>query len=335
MEAKDFSEWMAASALEGPSSSEASVAGARVVRLIALGASMSELDPRALQGVDFLFDRIRAEFTTPALATESSEELLELWRQVSGSVLRLMDAVAVLLFEAGQANPSDVIFRRLERSDRHAFMSAASLFDERGSHVGAEEIRRSITLVERARARLRERADQRGDEDLDLLLIKGFHRGILVWTLGMLLCLGISDQLDGLVPETIRPDLVDDAVEFATAGARMAAWFAAVIAGLGVLEFASAPEVRSALEQTNFIAFLLQATTEVPRVFGGEVRYALTLFRYPDEPDAFEFHLVIDTHAPPNKACELLDELCDSWWDEAAAELEVEVFPVLGVLNDE
>jgi hypothetical protein len=83
----------------------------------------------------------------------------------------------------------------------------------------------------------------------------------------------------------------------------------------------------------EFTQFLIDVAVEVPRVFGRDVRYSLVSFDYPDEPDASELHLVIDTDdMEPERACELLDELCDSWWDVAAARLDVEIFPVLGTV---
>ncbi|GEM_PF-6814711 len=332
MEARDFSEWLADSALEEPSGSEASV-GPLLVHL-QLGASISDLDPGAAAGIEFLAQRIRTIFVTPALATPSSKDLLELWTDTSGPVLRLMDAVAVLLFEASQADASELILRRLQHSDRTVSTSAARVFDEHGQQSEGEQIRLSLSLVENARASLRESLEQHRDEDPNLQgTVKAFHHGILVWSIGMFLCLEIAERLDTLVPISLRPDLMNDAAAFASGGARLAGWLTAVVAGLGVVEFAPEPEVRTALEQTSFVAFLLRVTTEVPRVFGPDARYSLALFRYPDEPDAFEFHLVIDTDVPPSTACEQLDELCDSWFDEAAAQIDIDIFPVLGGLE--
>lgn len=88
----------------------------------------------------------------------------------------------------------------------------------------------------------------------------------------------------------------------------------------------------SGSDTAEFAQFLLDVAVVVPRVFGPDVRYALAPFTYPDEPDASELHLVIDTNAAPERACELLDELCESWWDAAVVGLDVEIFPVLGVV---
>ena len=77
-----------------------------MAEVIALGASVSELDPDAMRGVAFLHDRIRTQFTSAALVTESPEAFTELWAQVQVPVLRLMDAVAVILHEATRASAS-------------------------------------------------------------------------------------------------------------------------------------------------------------------------------------------------------------------------------------
>jgi hypothetical protein len=87
------------------------------------------------------------------------------------------------------------------------------------------------------------------------------------------------------------------------------------------------------MEAPDTVAFLLRATQEIPRVFGPDVAYSLALFQYPDEPEHTEYHLVIDSPLPRAEASERLDQLCDEWWDAAAAELRVELFPVLGVVD--
>jgi hypothetical protein len=98
---------------------------------------------------------------------------------------------------------------------------------------------------------------------------------------------------------------------------------------------AAAKDFSAFLANSEFSQFLLDLTVKIPRVFGPDVRYALGLFCYPDEPAASELHLVIDTSAAPERACDLLDELCDSWWDAAIAPLDVDIFPVLGVIARE
>jgi hypothetical protein len=333
--APDFSDLLEVSSLEGPASREALVAGAQVAELIVLGASSSDLDPRAMTGIEFLTERIRAKFTTPAVATSSNEELLALWGEVAPEVLRLMDAIAVHLYEAGQAHGSDHIFRRLEHGDRTALSAAAQEIGEGDDPSASEALRSSVSLIEAARARLVDLGDRLDVEDPRL--VKGFHVGVLVWGLGGQLCLELSERLKTreLAREPIRAGLAAEFAEFASAGARQAALFAAFIAGLEGLPPTLQDYLDSPIERTRLVTFLLQASVEIPRVFGPEVRYALDSFDYPDEPDARELHLVIDTASPPAEACERLEQLCDGWWDEAVAELEFDLFPVLGVLDDE
>lgn len=337
MEAKDFSELLASSALEGPSSAEVLAVGTHVAELMALGASLSDLDPDAAAGIRFLLGRIRASFTVPALATESRDALFALWAEVAQPVLRLMDAVAVCLYEAGKANSSDLIFRRLEHADRGAVVDVARVFEQHADVSIGDELRRSLALVEAARARLRSLVTEPADQQW--LLVKGFHQGVLIWLLGFQLCAEIAERKSSIVGEPpLRSGFATEALEFVSEGAQLAGYCVAVLAGLGISD-SEPPEaaVRASSNKTDFMQFLLDVTVEIPRVFGSEVRYSLALFCYPDEPDASELHMVIDTDAAPERACELLDELCDSWWDTAVAplDIDIDIFPVLGVVGRE
>lgn len=332
--AKDFSAILANSALEGPSSAEALVVGAQVAELMALGASLSDLDPDAAAGIRFLLGRIRTSFIIPALATASRDALLALWVEVAPPVLRLMDAVAVCLYEAGRATNSEVIFRRLEHADRSAVVDVAGVFEQHVGGAAADELRRSLALIEAARARFRDLLGEHAE--LELLWVKGFHQGVLIWALGSHLCAQIADlqsSLAGVSP--VRAGLAIDALEFVSEGAQLAGSLVAQLAGLGFADVELLEALRESSRKTELSQFLLDLTVKIPRVFGPDVRYSLGLFCYPDEPDVSELHLVIDTSAAPERACDLLDELCDNWWDAAIAPLDVDIFPVLGVIARE
>ena len=56
-----------------------------------------------------------------------------------------------------------------------------------------------------------------------------------------------------------------------------------LIAGLRLTSDTTA-EWRQAWTSTGFASFMLQATKEIPRVFGPEVEFGLALFRYPNRP---------------------------------------------------
>jgi hypothetical protein len=327
VEALDFAESLTASGLEGPTGAEALFAGQTFAEVFALGASTADLDPRATAGVEFLFDRIRTSFTTPALATTSREALLELWGERLWSVLRLLDAIVVCVYEASQAHPSALIERRLEHGDRSAITGLSGVFEERSEQEVGERLRESLSLIEGARRMIKQRAE----EFSDLQIAKLFHHGILIWLLGVHLCAEAADRLSSLVEDPLRSDFACDAVEFAHDGARMAAVAAMLVAGLRLTPPTS--ELRQAWQSAGFASFMLRTTEEIPRVFGPEVEYELALFRYPDEPDAWELHLTIDTSAPAKEACELLDKLCDEWWDKAAVGFGFGVHPVLGALD--
>jgi hypothetical protein len=327
MEAVDFAEFLTASGLEGRTGAEALFDGQTFAEVFALGASTADLDPRAAAAIDFLFDRIRTAFTTPALATTSRDALLELWSEQSWSLLRLMDAVVVCLYEASQAHPSALIKRRLEHGDRSAITGLSGVFEEGSKQEVGRRLRDALSLVEEARRILQQRAE----EFSELQIEKLFHNGILIWLLGVHLCAEAAERLSSLVEDPLRSDFASDAVEFAHEGARMTALAAMLVAGLRLTPPTN--ELRQAWASTGFAAFMLQATEEIPRVFGPEVEYELALFRYPDEPDAWELHVTIDTPTPAEQACDLLDKLCDEWWDKAAVGFGFGVHPVLGVVD--
>jgi hypothetical protein len=328
MEAADFAEWLTASGLEVPTGSEALFAGHAFAEVFALGASIEDLDPRAAAGIEFLFERIRTTFTTPALATTSRKALHELWGARSLSVLRLMDAVVVCLHEASRAHSSTLIERRLEHSDRSTIAHLSGVFEARSGPEVGRRLREAWSLTETARQMI----ERRAEDSSDLGIVKLFHQGILIWALGVYLCTEAAERLTSLIEEPLRTDFVHDAVEFAHVGARIAALPATVIAGLRLTSDTS-PEWRQAWASIGFASFMLQATEEIPRVFGPEVAFGLALFRYPDEPDTWELHVTIDTPVPAEQACELLDKLCDEWWDEAAAGFGFGVHPVLGTVD--
>jgi hypothetical protein len=149
--------------------------------------------------------------------------------------------------------------------------------------------------------------------------------------LGVHLCAEAAERLSSLIEDPLRSDFARNAVEFAIDGARTAALAAMIIAGLGLTP--PTTELRQAWASTGFASFMLQVTEEIPRVFGPDVRYQLEFFRYPDEPDAWELHIIIDTPALAEQACDLLDQLCEEWWDEAAVGFGFGVHPVLGVVD--
>lgn len=323
VEAVDFADFLTASGLEGPTAPEALFAGQAFAQILALGASTEDLDPRAAGGVEFLLECIRTSFTVPALATESREALFELWGDRSLSVMRQMDAVIVLLHEASQVHPSALIERRLETGDRSAITGLSGVFEP---PVG-ERLRDALSLVEGARRLIKQRAE----EFSDLQIAHLFHRGILVWLLGVHLCAEAAERLSSLVEDPLRSDFAGDAVEFAHEGARVAALAAMHNAGLRLTP--PTTELRQAWASTGFAAFMLRATEEIPRVFGPKAHFELALFHYPDEPEAWELHVTIDTPAPAEQACDQLDQLCDEWWDEAAVGFGFGVHPVLGVID--
>jgi hypothetical protein len=329
VEAVDFTDFLTASGLEGPTGPEALFAGQAYAQVFALAASTADLDPGAAAGIQFLLDRIRTSFTTPALATTSRETLLELWREHGLSVLRRLDAVFVCLHEASRAHPSALIERRLEHADRSAIVRVIGVFEERSEREVSDRLREAVSLVEEARQTI----ERHTDDFHDLAIVKLFHRGILIWVLGVHLCAETAERLSSLVEDPIRSDFARDAVEFAQEGARMAALAAMIIAGLGLTP--PTTELRQAWASTGFASFMLRVTEEIPRVFGPDVHYQLELFRYPDEPEAWDLHVTIDTPVAAERACDLLDKLCDEWWDEAAVGFGFGVHPVLGVLDHE
>lgn len=327
VEAVDFADFLTASGLEGPTGPEALFAGQAYAQIFALEASDADLDPRAAAGIEFLLDRIRISFTTPALATASREALFELWGERALSVMRLMDAVVVCLHEASQAHPSALIERRLEHADRSAIVRLSSVFEERSEHQVGKRLRDALSLVEGARRMIERRAEDFHELDI----VRLFHRGILICALGVQLCAETAERLSSLVEDPIRSDFARDAVEFAHEGARVAALAAMFIAGLRLTP--PTTELRQAWASTGFASFMLRATEEIPRVFGPDVRYQLELFRYPDEPEAWELHVTIDTPAAAEQACDQLDKLCDEWWDEAVVGFGFGVHPVLGAVD--
>lgn len=77
------------------------------------------------------------------------------------------------------------------------------------------------------------------------------------------------------------------------------------------------------------IEFLWEAVQRVKKIFGPNVRCQLEDFQFSDD-DWSDQHFVIDSPHPPEVSCDLLDTLCDSWWDEEALKLESKIYPVLG-----
>jgi hypothetical protein len=323
--AKNLSDFLTASALEDPAGSDALDAGVQLAEVLALGASVLHLDPRARDGIVFLASRNQTEFTLPALETDSPEALFSLWSEVGASVLRRMDAIAVLLHEAAQTSDSQVMSRRLEHGDNAAVAALArKLADE---HTG-DRVRRTSVLISDARARLRELIEDSA-ADVELPLLRAFHRGVLVWAVGLGLCAEIAGHTSD---QRLRPGLIADAVDFVASGARLAGYFAAISAGLQVGDEAP-DELQPFLSNDDAVAFLLRATNEIPRAFGPEARYRLEFFRYPDAPTESEYHVVIDSPLPVDEASARLDRLCDDWWDDAAASLDV--YAVLGVIEND
>lgn len=134
--ARDFSDFMTATALEDPPESDALGPEVQLAKVLARGASVLELDSRARQGIEFLVERNRSEFMIPALATDSPEALGELWSNVGASVLRRMDAIAELLHEAACVSNHALMPQRLEHGDKVAVTKLSRrLADE---HVGDE-----------------------------------------------------------------------------------------------------------------------------------------------------------------------------------------------------
>lgn len=328
--ARDFSDFMTATALEDPPGPDALDAGVQLAEVLALGASVADLDPRARQGIEFLVERIRAQFTTPALATESTDALASLWSEVGASVLRCMDAVAELLHEAAAASESALMSQRLEHRDK---VAVAELSRRLADEQSGERIRRTSALIGDARARLRELIEL--TEDIDLRLLRAFRRAVLIWTVGFGLCVEIAERESGLVEERLRPDLIADAVELVESGARLAAYFAAAAAGLQIADTDDPEEIRPLMTNLDAIAFLLHASQKIPEVFGPKVTTRLEFFRYPDAPEEYQWHVVIDSPLPRSEASDRLDTLCDRWWDAAVEELGLDLFPVLGVVDDD
>lgn len=312
--------------LQGPKDTEALLVGDRLAEVLALGASLEDLDPRAAAGIEFLCDRIRTCFTAPALASGSTEQFIQLWAEVSATVLRLVDVVVVCLHEATRAHPSKLIARRLDHADHAAVAKMSQVFAEHSQPSVAERLQQAQSLIDAARLTLK----QLPNDALTVRWMKSFHVGILVWVLGVHLCGEAAVRLSGLVNDT-RPDFAQDAVEFANSGARLTGLTATVLAGLQ-LE-ATVVETRGVLTNTAFVEFLLRITREIPRVFGPDAQYRLGLFRYPDEPEAWELHLTIDSPLEPERARDQLDRLYDEFWDEAAAAFDLAIYPVLGVID--
>lgn len=325
MVVRGLSTALTAPALE-EAGAEALEASARVAELIALGPSMLELDAGARAGIVFLIGRIRAQFTLPALATSSSKELDELWAKVGASMLRVMGAVTVLIHEA---SPSELMSRRLEHGDTAAVAQLARRLS--GASTMSDRLRRTAVLISDARARLRDVLSDAGN--IELWAVDGFQQGVLQWAVGVGLCAEIAERTSALVDEPLRPDLIDDAIEFAATGARLAGYFAAIVSGLQLGE-ESFEELEPLLGNDDGVAFLVRATREIQRTFGPDAAFRLEFFRYPDAPDEHQYHVVIDSPASPADASERLDALCDGWWDDAAAELDVDLFPVVGVIDD-
>ncbi|HFE46611.1 MAG TPA: hypothetical protein ENJ18_14140 [Nannocystis exedens] len=284
--------------------------------------TLDDLDPGAKGAIGFFVGRLRETFVVPMLATDSREAFISLWSVEGGAALRLMDGVFLCLYEAQRASHSEVITKRLAYSDRQVIQASAQTIEQHFDAALAGDLRLALTLVEEARAVL-------ASLHPSLKLIKLFHQGLLVWALGNHLSIELAERFSSLVRDTeLRSDLAADTVAFAEDGARMAGYFAAAAAGLRVMN-----DVSEHFQSTPFVMFMLRATLQIKRVFGEQTRFAASEFVYPEDPEEWELHLVIDSPAAPQEAGEALDRLCDEWWDSAAAELDVDIYPVLGVVH--
>lgn len=322
-----------ATGLEGTSSLDETRAGAaHLAEVFALGVSSDDLDPDAETAISFFQKRLDATFLRPALVTKSREELFELWADQSGSAMRLMDGIFLALHEVSRMSDSEVLSKRLQHSDRRAIRDVASRFEGEEFGMGlADELRTSLELVELARAVFLRDPNELEDE---LEFVKLFHRGMLIWSLGVYLSISIADNPSSLLEECEpRPDLAGDALEFVGEGARLAGLGAALATGLEFLDdFFATKDQLAPSQRTAFVAFILKATAEVTRRFGSDVHFGIVEFVYPDEPDSWELHFVIDTSKEATVADAALDRLCEEWWDEAVTTLDVEIYPVIATI---
>lgn len=81
------------------------------------------------------------------------------------------------------------------------------------------------------------------------------------------------------------------------------------------------------------MGFLDEAKAQIKQRFGADARIELRPFSWRNEGADDEWHMVIDSPVETELACDLLDDLCDQWWDEAAGLLSVKVYPILGVID--
>ncbi|MCA9699689.1 MAG: hypothetical protein KC431_19340 [Myxococcales bacterium] len=329
--------WLEATGLEGPTHEQVLVGGARLAEVVVLGLqSMPELGEQAEAAMSFFFERIRTLYTRPAIATASMEGLEELWSTVSMRVLRLMDSITVTLYEA---SGSELTRNRLAQGDRHALMHL-----DRYLEGETDDLMRSLSLMEHAREYLRlfsDEAEQAGrllDGDL-LLSFKAVHQGELRWNLGVLLCVEIAEsrsELTQLSSVQVMPHVTRWAAGDMKHGSILAALYVAEMRGLKLLDehwWETEGANHQYLNDYGVVDFLLRATEEIRSAFGVGVRFALGPFVEPEDPDSFELHLVIETNAESERAIAQLDQLCETWWDDAATGLNVDIVPVLGVID--
>lgn len=320
----DAARTLSALELDGPSATPAA-------EVIGLVVSSEHLDPGAAATVAFFRSRLQATFISPALETRSRDELLELWQMRGLSAMRLMDGIFLALHEARCISPATLLVKRLDHTDRVAINDGAEMLETLFDATLAEKLRRSLDLVACAREIFRRQHEVGDDDDL----ATSFHQGMLIWAIGVHLIFSIVDRVSGLIQDTLpRRDLASDAIEFVGDGARMTGLAASVLVGLEILdESAPSDKLRRLYVNTPFVDFLLRSAIEVRRIFGSDVRFGLAEFAYPDEPGAWELHLVIDSRAAPDVADAALERLHDEWWDEAVAGLGVDIYPVIAAFN--
>lgn len=327
----DAAKTISALEVDGPSTT-------RVAEVIGLSVSYADLDPGAAAAIEFFVARLRATFILPALATGSRDELMALWKNHASSAMWLMDGIFLALHEASRVASGDLLARRLVHSDRAAIRSCTQTLEANFDPALADLLRVSNELIECARGIVRQ-AIEDSDDDNPLgeavaELINQFHRSVLIWTIGFHLVFAITDRMSSLIQDMLpRHDLVADAIEFVSGGARLAGFYASGILGLELVDEYPSVKLDAALERTDFIAFLLGAAIEVRRVFGPDVRFGLAEFDYPDEPGAWELHLVIDSREQPDVADVALERLREEWWDGAAAGLGIDVYPVVAAFD--
>lgn len=295
-----------------------------LAQVIGLGAALDDddIDERARGGIEFLLERLRSSFIAPALETRSRAAFFELWKARSLDALRQMDGVFQLLGEARLASASQTLPRRLALGDRQLVRASARVLGERFG-LGLEgELALSLNMIEDARALFDELPAGHTVAPADG---ERYSQGVLMWAIGVHLCQAVAEQSSDLAGESPRSELGTNAVELASAGARLASFFAMGAAGFEIDEGAETSEWPQLLQSTAFVALLLRTTREVLRAFEPGARLVLREFRYPNEPESRELHLTIVSEASATVADATLDRLCDEWWDDMAARLDVDI----------